>query len=81
LREEFEKSKNIERTISTAKPPIFWKDKEITKVIINKWTSRNLRELMFKLSEIEFILKKNIGSSVNLIIDFILNQSRIETNN
>ncbi len=81
LREEFEKSKNIERTISTAKPPIFWKDKEITKVIINKWTSRNLRELMFKLSEIELILKKNIGSSVNLIIDFILNQSRIETNN
>ena len=31
LSTEFEKNKNIELTISTAKPPIFWKDKEITK--------------------------------------------------
>ena len=26
----FEANKNIDLTISTAKPPIFWKDKEIT---------------------------------------------------
>ena len=81
LREEFEKNRNIELTISSAKPPIFWKDKEITKSQINKWTSDNLRELMFKLGEIELCIKKNIGNSINVISDFIINQSITKTNN
>ncbi len=81
LREEFEKNRNIELTISSAKPPIFWKDKEITKSQISKWTSSNLRELMFKLGEIELYIKKNIGNSINVISDFIINQSITKTNN
>ncbi len=81
LREQFEKNKNIETTISTAKPPIFWKDKEITKAQINKWTSNNLKELMVNLNEIELLIKKNLGNSINLITDFIINQSTIKTNN
>ena len=32
----YEKNNNIETTISTAKPPIFWKDKEIIKKQILK---------------------------------------------
>ena len=35
---EFKSNKNIDLTISSAKPPIFWKDKEITKQQIYKWT-------------------------------------------
>ena len=31
LSNEYEKNKNIDLTISSAKPPIFWKDKEIVK--------------------------------------------------
>ena len=31
LSKELEKNNNLEKTISEAKPPIFWKDKEITK--------------------------------------------------
>ena len=81
LREEFEKNRNIELTISSAKPPIFWKDKEIIKSQISKWTSSNLRELMFKLGEIELYIKKNIGNSINVISDFIINQSITKTNN
>ena len=81
LREEFEKNRNIELTISSAKPPIFWKDKEITKSQISKWKSSNLRELMFKLGEIELYIKKNIGNSINVISDFIINQSITKTNN
>ena len=81
LREAFEKNRNIELTISSAKPPIFWKDKEITKSQISKWKSSNLRELMFKLGEIELYIKKNIGNSINVISDFIINQSITKTNN
>ena len=81
LREDFEKNQNIETTISTAKPPIFWKDKEITKSQINKWTSKKLKELMFKLAEIELLIKKNLSNSINLITDFIIEQSLVKTNN
>ena len=37
LSNEFKKNKNIDLTISSAKPPIFWKDKEITKQQIFVW--------------------------------------------
>ena len=78
---EFKKNKNIELTISTAKPPIFWKDKEITKKQIYEWTPENIKKLIFKINEIELQIKKNIGNSVNLISDFIIDQSISKTNN
>jgi DNA polymerase-3 subunit delta len=81
LSTEFKKNKNIELTISTAKPPIFWKDKEITKKQINQWEPENIKELIYKLSEIELLIKKNINNSINLITDFILEQSALKTNN
>ena len=34
---------NIEKSISNIKPPIFWKDKEITKQQIYKWSPKNHR--------------------------------------
>ena len=78
---EFKKNKNIELTISSAKPPIFWKDKEITKKQIYEWTPENIKKLIFKLNEIELQIKKNIGNSINLITDFIIDQSISKTNN
>jgi len=81
LSTEFKENKNIELTISTAKPPIFWKDKEITKKQINQWKPENIKELIYKLSEIELLIKKNINNSINLITDFILEQTALKTNN
>ena len=77
----FEINKNINLTISSAKPPIFWKEKEITKQQIYKWKSKNIKELIYALSEIELQIKKNINNSINLITDFILSKSLAETNN
>ena len=78
---EFKKNRNIELTISTAKPPIFWKDKEITKKQIYEWTPEDIKKLIFKLNEIELQIKKNIDNSINVITDFIINQSVSKTNN
>ena len=75
LSSEFENNNNIDLTISSAKPPIFWKDKEITKQQIYKWKSVNLKKLIYKLGEVELHIKKNINNSINLITDFILDQS------
>jgi len=81
LSSEFQNNKNIDLTISSAKPPIFWKDKEITRQQIYKWTPENIKQLIYKLSEIELLIKKNINNSINLITDFILYQASSNTNN
>ena len=81
LSNEFENNNNMDLTISSAKPPIFWKDKEITKQQIYKWTPKTIRELIYNLSELELLIKKNINDSVYLITDFILNKSTSNTNN
>jgi len=80
LSSEFRANKNIELTLSSAKPPIFWKDKEITKQQIYKWTPENIKILIYRLNEIELLIKKNINSSINLITDFVLDLSS-STNN
>ncbi len=74
---EFEKNKNINLTISSARPPIFWKDKEITIKQIQIWNSEKLKLLIYKVNEIELAAKKNINNSVNLISDFLLEQSTV----
>jgi len=79
LSKTFEINKNIDLTISSAKPPIFWKEKEITKKQINEWKSQNIKELIYSLSELELKIKKNVNNSINLITDFILHQSSSET--
>ena len=81
LSSTFETNKNIDLTISSAKPPIFWKEKEITKQQIYKWKPKEIKKLIYKLSEIELQIKKNINNSINLITDFILFQSSSATNN
>ena len=77
----FETNKNLDLTISLAKPPIFWKEKEITKQQIQKWKPENIKNLIYALSETELQIKKNINNSINFITDFILLQSSSTTNN
>jgi DNA polymerase-3 subunit delta len=81
LSETFKTNKNVDLTISSAKPPIFWKEKEITKQQIQKWSPKNIKQLIYVLSETELQIKKNINNSINLITDFILFQSSSTTNN
>ena len=81
LSKTFETNNNIDLTISSAKPPIFWKEKEITRQQIQKWKPKNIKNLIYALSEIELQIKKNINNSINLITDFILRQSSLATNN
>ena len=78
---DYSKNNNISLTISSAKPPIFWKDKEITKQQIYKWTPKNIKKLIFKLNDLELKIKKNVNNSINIILDFILEQTTSMTNN
>ena len=81
LLNEFKNNKNIDLTISSAKPPIFWKDKEIVKQQIYKWKPENIKRLIYKMSELELLIKKNLNNSINLVSDFILDQATSDTSN
>ena len=75
LLQQYEINQNIDLTISSARPPIFWKDKEIVIQQIYKWTLKSISALIYKLNELELNIKKNINNSIHLICDFILEQT------
>ena len=75
LQENLEETKNIEETISTFKPSIFWKDKEIVKEQIKNWNIKDTKKLIYKINEIEILIKKNSSNSLHIISDFILSNS------
>ncbi len=78
---ELEKNKDINKTINSAKPPIFWKDKEIVKVQLNKWKTKKIKELIKNINNVELEIKKNYNNSIFIITNFILEKSRSEINN
>ena len=81
LSNNYSDNKSIDLTISSAKPPIFWKDKEIIKQQIFKWSPENIKLLIYRINELELLVKKNATNSINLITNFILEQSSVTTNN
>jgi len=80
LQEELKKNKNLEQVITNFKPPIFWKDKEIVKNQINHWPLEKINNMIENINEIELSIKKNSNSSINILSNFIINQS-INSNN
>ncbi len=81
LSENFRNNKNLDLTISSAKPPIFWKDKEITKQQIFKLPPVDIKFLIYKVNELELLIKQNINNPINLVTDFILEQISDRINN
>ncbi len=72
---QFEQNNDINKTINSAKPPIFWKDKEIVKIQLNKWKSNKIKNLINNLNDLELKIKKNQNNSLLIITDFILEKS------
>ena len=66
---------NIDTAVSSFKPPVFWKDKEIVKQQVRLWSCENAEKLIYRISEIELLIKKHSNSSINILSDFIIEQS------
>ena len=81
LSTNYRDNNNIDLTISSAKPPIFWKDKEIIKRQIFKWQPDNIRSLIYQINEIELLIKRGAVNPINLITNFILEQSSVNASN
>jgi DNA polymerase III subunit delta len=71
---------NIEEAISTYKPTIFWKDKPLVAQQMRYWKKDHLQNLIYKTNKIELLIKKNSTIAKNILLDFIIDNSR-KTNN
>ena len=80
LSQSYIEKNNIDEVISSFKPPIFWKDKEIIKQQIKNWSHENIENLIFKINEIELLIKKNSNNSINILSDFIIEQATNSNN-
>ena len=77
---EMEKNKSIDNTISSFRPPIFWKDKEIIKQQIKSWSYNNIENLLYKINQTELLIKKNSANSINILANFIIEQATTASN-
>ena len=76
IKKTYNLNKNIEQIISNYKPPIFWKDKEVVKNQASKWSLNDAQKLIYKINDIELMVKKNYNNSLNIVSDFILNTAK-----
>ena len=64
---------NIDKVISSIKPPIFWKEKESVKKQAISWKLEELKDKAYKMNDIELLVKNNNYNSLNIVSDFIIN--------
>ena len=76
IQQEVEKEKNIEKVISSYKPPIFWKEKDVIKEQIKLLNLEKIHDLIVRVNEIELLIKKHPTTALNVTTNFILEQAQ-----
>ena len=78
LKETMIAEKNIEKVLSSYKPPIFWKDKDFIKKQLQNWSLDQINSLLKDINQLEILIKKNSQISNLITNNFIL--EKVETN-
>ena len=73
LKESQNVTGNIDLTISSFKPPIFWKEKDALKKQIQLWSNEEVKKIIYKINDLEILIKRNSSNSLNFISDFVSN--------
>ena len=73
IRYELDKNENIDQVISGFKPPIFWKEKDIVKKQAQSWSTNEVKEIIYKINDLEAIVKKNTANSMLFVSNFVSN--------
>lgn len=68
-------SNNIDEEVLKYKPPIFWKEKETVKRQVMNWKQKEIEGFIFKINDLELMIKKNNINSLNILFDFLLSNS------
>ena len=72
LLNDYKINKDLDKTIMNARPPIFWKDKDVVKQQIKNWTPEKIKEIIYNLNQLETHVKKISFNPLNLVLNFIL---------
>ena len=80
LKENLEADDNIDSILSSYKPAIFWKDKEIIKQQLKFQSLKTLKISIKKINELENLIKKNSQISNLILSDFILENLNLTSN-
>ena len=73
LKESQNETGNIDLTISSFRPPIFWKEKDVVKKQIQSWSDEEVKKVIYKINDLEVLIKKNSNNSINFVSDFVSN--------
>jgi DNA polymerase III subunit delta len=76
ISELVDKKNNIDQAVASFKPPIFWKDKPLITQQMMSWKKNQLENLIYESNEIELLIKKNSSAAKNILLDFIINNSK-----
>ena len=73
LKNEIDNNTNIDQAISSFKPPVFWKEKDILKKQAQSWSTNEVKEMIFKINDLEALIKKNTTNSMLFVSNFVSN--------
>ena len=73
IRNEIDNNTSIDQVISSFKPPIFWKEKDIVKRQAQSWSTNEVKEIILKINDLEALVKKNSSSSLLFVSNFVSN--------
>ena len=73
IRNEIDKNTNIDQAISSYKPPIFWKEKDIVKKQVQSWSTNEVKRIIFKINDLEALVKKNNSNTMLFVSNFVSN--------
>ena len=73
IRTEMDNNSNIDQIISSFKPPIFWKEKDIVKKQAQSWSTNEVKEIIFKINELEALVKRNTVNAMVFVSNFVSN--------
>ncbi len=80
LKIETNKKNNVDVVISSFKPPIFWKDKQIVKQQLKIFTLDQIKILIKKVNNLELLIKKNSNQSIQIVNNFIMEELEFSNN-
>jgi DNA polymerase-3 subunit delta len=66
---------NVNQLVENYKPPIFWKEKNMVKEQLRRWTNKELNKLINIIYDIEINCKKNYEISNTILQQFIVSTS------
>ena len=73
IRYELDNNQNIDQVVSSFKPPIFWKEKDIVKRQAQSWSTSEVKEIIHKINDLETMVKKNSVNSMLFVSNFVSN--------